>query len=247
MKQILKISALAAVVMLAGCNSDKPATTAEVKLDTLEQKAAYAMGASLGNFANQTLKQQEELGLPTDRELVKQGFIDALASNSKLSEEEIGKVLREHEQKMIPILEKKAQEQMEQDRKASEDYLKKNAEKDGVITTESGLQYAVVEAGKGKKPALTDTVTVHYTGTLIDGTVFDSSVERGQPTTFPLGNVIQGWQEGLQLMPEGSKYQLTIPADLAYGDRPVGNIPPGSVLVFEVELLSIGNPEQAVQ
>ncbi|MEM7697499.1 MAG: FKBP-type peptidyl-prolyl cis-trans isomerase, partial [Verrucomicrobiota bacterium] len=120
-------------------------------------------------------------------------------------------------------------------------FLEDNAKKDGVTTTSSGLQYEVITEGDGAKPAATDTVTVHYHGTLIDGTVFDSSVERGQPTSFPLNRVISGWTEGLQLMPTGSKYRFTIPSDLAYGDRGAGtDIPPGATLVFEVELIKIG-------
>ena len=247
MKRALKISALAAVVILAGCSNDKPATTAEVSMETPEQKAAYAMGASLGSFAERTLKRQEELGLPADLELVKKGFTDALAGQSQMTDEEIGLALREHEQRMIPLMEKQAQEQMEKARQASAEFLKTNGEKEGVTTTESGLQYEVVEAGKGQKPTLADTVTVHYTGTLTDGTVFDSSVERGQPAVFPLANVIPGWQEGLQLMPEGSKYKLTIPSSLAYGDAGTGSIPPGAVLVFDVELISIAAPEPAAE
>nr|WP_245975200.1 FKBP-type peptidyl-prolyl cis-trans isomerase [Deminuibacter soli] len=125
-------------------------------------------------------------------------------------------------------------------RKAGETYLAENKKKTGVVTLPSGLQYQVVKEGTGTKPGPTDTVKVHYTGTLIDGTVFDSSVDRGEPITFPVNGVIPGWTEALQLMPVGSKWKLFIPSDLAYGDRDMGDkIKGGSVLVFDVELLSI--------
>jgi FKBP-type peptidyl-prolyl cis-trans isomerase FklB len=119
-------------------------------------------------------------------------------------------------------------------------FLAANAKKDGVITTASGLQYKVMKSGAGESPKLTDKVKVHYHGTLIDGTVFDSSVQRGEPITFPVGGVIPGWVEALQLMKVGDKWQLVIPAKLAYGDQsPSPAIPPNSVLIFEVELLGI--------
>lgn len=120
-------------------------------------------------------------------------------------------------------------------------YLAENAKKEGVTVLESGLQYEVITVGKGNKPAATDNVTVHYKGTLIDGTVFDSSIERGQPATFPVNGVIPGWVEGLQLMTEGSKWKLHIPFNLAYGEQGAGgSIPPFATLVFEVELIKIG-------
>lgn len=118
-------------------------------------------------------------------------------------------------------------------------FLQENALNKSIYTTKSGLQYKIVKKGNGKKPKATDRVRVHYTGTLIDGTKFDSSVDRGEPAEFPLNAVIPGWTEGLQLMDEGSKYILYIPYDLGYGEQPVGSIPPGSTLIFEVELLQI--------
>ena len=119
-------------------------------------------------------------------------------------------------------------------------YLSENKEKEGVITTESGLQYRIIKSGKGKKAKETDQVTVHYHGKLIDGSVFDSSIERGEPATFPVNGVIPGWVEALQLMSEGDKWELTIPSKLAYGDRGAGGIiGPGATLIFEVELIKI--------
>ncbi|MBQ2539198.1 MAG: FKBP-type peptidyl-prolyl cis-trans isomerase [Bacteroidales bacterium] len=122
---------------------------------------------------------------------------------------------------------------------AGKKFLTENALNKSIYTTKSGLQYKIVKKGNGKKPKATDKVRVHYTGTLIDGTKFDSSIDRGEPMEFPLNAVIPGWTEGLQLMDEGSKYILYIPYNLGYGDQPAGIIPPGSTLIFEVELLKI--------
>lgn len=133
-------------------------------------------------------------------------------------------------------------------RKAGEDFLAANAKKDGVLTTDSGLQYMVLTMGSGPKPVATDKVKTHYHGTLIDGTVFDSSVDRGEPVEFPVNGVIKGWTEALQLMPVGSKFRLFIPYDLAYGERQAGpQIPGYSALIFDVELLSIETDKPATE
>ena len=133
-----------------------------------------------------------------------------------------------------------AKETSEKNRKTGEDFLAANKGKDGVVVLPSGLQYKILQAGSGPKPTAADTVVCNYKGTLIDGKEFDSSFKRGQPATFPVGGVIKGWTEALQLMPVGSKWQLFIPPDLAYGDKQAGpDITPGSTLVFEVELVSI--------
>ena len=118
-------------------------------------------------------------------------------------------------------------------------FLEENAAKEGIITTESGLQYEIITAGTGASPEASDRVEVHYEGTLTDGTVFDSSYERGESITFGVGQVIAGWTEVLQLMKEGAKYRAYIPADLAYGDRDIGEIPPGSTLIFDIELIKV--------
>lgn len=128
----------------------------------------------------------------------------------------------------------------EENAKAGRDFLANNAKQEGVVVTESGLQYLVVKEGSGKKPGPNDVVTVHYTGRLIDGTVFDSSVERGEPTTFAVGQVIAGWVEGLQLMSEGAAYRLFIPSELAYGEHGTGPIQPNSALIFDVQLIKVG-------
>ncbi len=126
-----------------------------------------------------------------------------------------------------------------------QDFLKANGEKEGVVTTESGLQYKILSDAEGDKPSLEDKVTTHYHGTLIDGKVFDSSVERGEPASFPLNGVIKGWQEGLQLMSVGSKYRFFIPYNLAYGERGTRGIPPYATLIFDVELISIDSANKA--
>lgn len=129
----------------------------------------------------------------------------------------------------------------EENKAAGEAFLRENAARDGIVTTLSGLQYEVIEAGEGDSPSATDTVTVHYTGRLLDGSVFDSSVERGEPARFPLNQVIPGWTEGLQLMSAGARYRFWIPANLAYGENAPPQIGPNQVLDFEVELIRIGN------
>ena len=128
----------------------------------------------------------------------------------------------------------------EENAKAGRDFLANNAKQEGVVVTESGLQYLVVKEGSGKKPGPNDVVTVHYTGRLIDGTVFDSSVERGEPATFAVWQVIAGWVEGLQLMSEGAAYRLFIPSELAYGEHGTGPIQPNSALIFDVQLIKVG-------
>ena len=193
----------------------------------------------LVNMAEQigkNIKSQEAEGLVgepslvTDFELIKQGFINGLF---KYTEQMDGTSAGQYiEATMNTIRHGNVKEDGEQ-------FLAENALKEGVITTESGLQYEVIKMGKGKKPAATDKVRVHYHGTLIDGTVFDSSVERGEPTEFGLNQVISGWTEGLQLMPVGSKFRFFIPQELGYGSRSAGSIPPYSTLIFEVELLGI--------
>jgi len=145
---------------------------------------------------------------------------------------------------MDEVVKAKAQAKAEKVKVESKKFLEENAKKEGVKVTESGLQYQVIKEGEGAKPKATDTVKVHYAGTLVDGTEFDSSYKRGEPISFPLGGVIKGWTEGLQLMPVGSKYRFFIPSDLGYGDRGAGaNIPGGAALIFDVELIEI-NPEK---
>ena len=203
----------------------------------------YAELIGIGRNIGQSLKEQSANGLlgnedlVTDIELIKQGLINGLAGfDEQMSAMEAQNYLNTT---MQQLQEKKMEEQYGDNRRAGEEFLAENKTKEGVVTTESGLQYKVTKMGKGKKPAKTDRVKVHYHGTLIDGTVFDSSVDRGEPATFGVNQVIKGWTEALQLMPVGSKWTLYIPYDLAYGTQDMGDIKPYSALIFEVELLGI--------
>lgn len=206
---------------------------AQTALDSTEQKAGYSIGANIGfNLAAQGLAQDLDL------EALLAGVRDGVSGQLQLSEEEIMTVLQEfsvaQQAKMMAAQEAEAQ--------AGRDFLGTNGSRDGVSTTASGLQYEVLTAASDSaaaKPAVTDTVEVHYHGTLIDGTVFDSSVDRGEAITFPLDGVIPGWTEGLQLMKVGDKFRFFIPPELGYGANPVGPIPANSVLIFDVELLGI--------
>lgn len=191
-------------------------------------KLSYALGLSMG---------QNFKGSGVDK-LNADDFADALRAvygegTPAMTYDEAKQVVQEY----FTNLQAKAGEM---NAKAGKEYLANNAKEEGVKVTESGLQYLVVKEGNGKKPGLNDVVTVHYTGRLIDGTVFDSSVERGEPATFAVGQVIPGWVEGLQLMSEGSAYRLFIPSELAYGEHGTGPIQPNSTLIFDVQLLKVG-------
>jgi len=203
----------------------------EVKLDTLEAKASYGIGIQMG----QQLANSQIDGL--DVAAIAKG-IDTVLSGS-MPEIEIDEI-NEALQALHSRTEAKQAEQTKEATAAGEAFLEQNAQRAEVTVTASGLQYEVLTAGTGEKPAETQQVRVHYHGQLVDGTVFDSSVQRGEPAEFPVNGVIQGWVEALQLMPVGSKWKLAIPHELAYGDQGAGNaIPPYSALVFEVELLAI--------
>lgn len=200
------------------------------KFTTVEQQASYGIGRQIG----QQLVEQSFEGF--DLEAVHQGIDDAIQNLPfAVSHEQIGEAFSVLNEKLAAE-EAKRSEKMQQE---GSEFLTKNAMRPEIKVTESGLQYEVISEGTGKKPASTDKVRVHYHGTFTDGKVFDSSVQRGQPAEFPVNGVIAGWVEALQLMPEGSKWKLYIPYELAYGTRGAGSIPPYSTLVFEVELLNI--------
>jgi FKBP-type peptidyl-prolyl cis-trans isomerase FklB len=203
------------------------------ELKTLKQRASYAIGVDMGS----KFKRQE---IDVDPKLLAAGFADALAGKPGLTEPEVKQALTEFQAEFMAKMETKQKAAGEKNLTEGAAFLAANAKKEGVKTTASGLQYKVIKSGQGKSPTSTDTVKVHYHGTLIDGTVFDSSVDRGEPVTFPLNGVIPGWTEALQLMKEGDKWQLFIPSALAYGERAAGAaISPNSTLIFDVELLSI--------
>ena len=246
MRKTIKLSLIAASVLaLTACNQEAKKEQADVKLDTVAQQQAYGIGASVGSFLNKDLADKKEIGIELDQALLMRGFEDALAGNAKIDEEKIREVLTALDESVRTKQEEKAKVESEKSKVEGEKYLADNAKKEGVMVTESGLQYEVMSEGEGAKPVATDVVKVHYKGTRLDGTEFDSSYSRNEPTTFPLNRVIPGWTEGLQLMPVGSKYKFTIPSDLAYGDRDLGKIPANSTLIFEVELLEIQNDAEA--
>jgi FKBP-type peptidyl-prolyl cis-trans isomerase FkpA len=221
-------------------NANAPSVAAEEMTDT--QKQAYAMGASMGLFVTNRAEQQEQLGLALDQDALKQGFTDGLNDTLKFTPEQIQQIAQQGEEMLRTKQQEMAAQAAEKNIEAGVAYLAENAERDGVTTTESGLQYEVLEEGEGNSPAATDMVKVHYRGTLLDGTVFDSSYDRGEPAEFPLNRVIPGWTEGVQLMKEGAKYRFHIPSELAYGERATGAITPNSTLIFDVELLEVKAP-----
>ncbi|MDI6765963.1 MAG: FKBP-type peptidyl-prolyl cis-trans isomerase [Bacteroidota bacterium] len=210
-------------------------TQDKVQLKAQMDSVSYSIGMSIG----QNLKAQM---VEVDPVILAKGIKDILDSNQTLMTDEQAQIVMMHfQQQMSAKQEEKMREQGEKNKTEGEAFLTENKKKEGVVTLPSGLQYKVLTMGKGPKPKATDTVSVHYSGTLIDGTDFDSSIKRGQPATFPLNGVIKGWTEGLQLMPVGSKYQFFIPSELGYGERGAGStILPNSTLIFEIELLSIG-------
>jgi FKBP-type peptidyl-prolyl cis-trans isomerase FklB len=203
-------------------------------LKNQKDKMSYIIGMNIGN----DLKKQS---IDIDPDIFLKGMKDALAGKkAALSEEEIRETTAAFQKELKAKQDEIAKKLGEKNKKEGEAFLPENKKKEGVKTLPSGLQYKVIKAGKGKKPKLTDTVTTHYKGTLIDGTEFDSSYRRGQPATFPVNGVIPGWTEALQLMEEGAKWQLFIPSNLAYGDRGAGHmIGPNATLIFEIELISI--------
>ncbi len=211
------------------------------ELKNSKEKYSYAFGVDLGN---QLLKLSLAPG-DVDPELLARGIKDAMSGNSTLlTKEELRASLAglQAEVKRRKLLPPSPGTELSpaKDRKANEEFLAENAKKEGVVTLPSGLQYKILRVGEGRKPTLNDTVVCHYRGTLIDGTEFDSSYSRTEPAIFAVRGVIAGWTEALQLMPVGSKWQLFIPPDLAYGERGSGSqIGPNETLIFEVELLAI--------
>jgi FKBP-type peptidyl-prolyl cis-trans isomerase FklB len=199
-----------------------------------KEKLSYSMGLDIGaNFKRQSVE--------LDAKAIAAGIADGLSgAKPALSEDEIRKVLADFQQQMRTRMAAAAQQAADENKKKGEAFLADNKKKKGVVTLPSGLQYKVLKESKGAKPKATDTVSVHYVGTLIDGTEFDSSIKRGEPASFGVSEVIKGWTEGVQLMSVGSKWQLVIPSNLAYGDQGAGpQIGPNSTLIFEVELLEI--------
>jgi FKBP-type peptidyl-prolyl cis-trans isomerase len=215
-------------------------TAPAVTLKTQKDKESYALGMKIGSDLN-----RQGLGKMVDGSLVARGLKDAMSgSKTALADDEMKNMLKQLQTDLQQKMDAKTHEEAAAGHKEGEAFLAANKTKEGVVTLPSGLQYKILKAGDGPKPTASDTVTCNYRGTFINGTEFDSSYKRGQPASFPVGGVIKGWTEALQLMPVGSKWQLFIPSDLAYGDAGRPGIPPGSTLIFEVELLSIAEQKK---
>jgi FKBP-type peptidyl-prolyl cis-trans isomerase FklB len=222
--------ALVAIALMAsaGYSADAPA------LKTQKERTGYAIGADIGNMLS-----RQPVDIDVDSFL--KGASDVLNKKKLLlTDQELRDILTGLQKDMMAKQEERMKTMGEKNKKDGAAFLAENKKKEGVKTLPSGLQYKVIKEGTGKVPKATDTVTTNYRGTLIDGTEFDSSYKRGQPATFPVNGVIKGWTEALQLMKTGSKWQLFVPSDLAYGDKGAGpQIGPNAVLIFEVELLSV--------
>lgn len=229
---LMKYLIIAALcVGLLACQTN---TQNKAQLKTQKDSVSYSIGMNIGkNFKTQMVD--------VDPDIVAHGIRDILeGKQALLTEGQAQTIMIEFQKQMMAKQEEQRKTSGEKNKKEGEEFLAKNKTKQGVVTLPSGLQYKVIIMGTGKKPKATDEVTVHYRGTLLDGTEFDSSIKRGEPATFPLNGVIKGWTEALQLMPVGSKWELYIPSELAYDDRGAGQlIQPNSTLIFEVELLSI--------
>jgi FKBP-type peptidyl-prolyl cis-trans isomerase FklB len=243
----LTMACLIVFLAVTVCAAEEPV------LKTEKEKVSYIIGTGLGR----DLKRQ---GIDVDSDVLAKGLKDALAgAQPAITDQDAQETMKVFRQEMTAKKQAKTKKAAEENKKQEDAFLAENAKKEGVRTLPSGLQYKVLKEGSGEKPTLNDTVTVNYRGTLINGTEFDSSYKRNQPATFPVKGVIRGWTEALQTMKVGSKWQLFIPAKLAYGEAGAGEqIPPNAMLIFEVELLSInppsgaaaggpGNPDKPVQ
>ena len=229
MKKIVLFFLVLALAVIGGCGNKGGRDISSV--ETKQEKLSYSFGYQNGDY-------YKKMDIDLEPAVVAQGIIDAMTEGTEtlLTEEEMHQVMQDFQNEMI----QKQQEKMADNQIKGEAFLAENKTKPGVKTTASGLQYRVIKKGTGKKPTVSNEVEVHYRGTLIDGTEFDSSYKRNKTITFPLNGVIKGWTEGLQLMREGAKYEFVIPSDLAYGSRGSGGvIGPNAVLVFEVELIAV--------
>jgi len=224
----LPLLAVSLGLLLSFCTPEK-----KIELKDDKAKESYSVGYQFG----QNLKKMET---DLDGEVLSVAIQEALSGKeSRLSDEEMRAALASLQERTVAAMQASMKEKAQKNLADGEKFLAENKTKEGVKTTASGLQYKVIEEGEGPSPKAGDTVTVHYRGTLVDGTEFDSSYQRGEPATFPLTGVIPGWTEALPLMKKGSKWVLYIPSELAYGERGAGNrIPPNSTLIFEVELIS---------
>lgn len=230
--------ALTVAGVMAGCSSPQDAAPEDPALESTDEKVSYGMGLVMGQRMSNDLPDLK-------MEQFLQGIQHGHAGDdeqTRMSREEIQEALMAYQTQLQEQESAKTEELAKKNLEAGEEFLAENAKREGVKTTDSGLQYEILEEGDGAKPTAEDRVRVHYTGELISGEVFDSSRERGEPVTFGLNQVIPGWTEGLQLMSEGSRAKLYIPSELAYGPGGNQRIGPNETLAFDVELLEI-NPE----
>lgn len=228
---------LAGSILLAACGGDKEDKSGDVELNSADQKASYALG----------FRSSEQMSAMNNLDLdaMIAGLRDGFGENpeSRLGEDEdLDALIRDYQTRMMEARQKEQEEMAQNNLEESQKFLKENAEKEGIKTTESGLQYEVLESGEegAESPVMEDTVEVHYEGSLVDGTVFDSSIERDKPAVFGLKHIIPGWQEALPMMKVGDKWKLYLPPELGYGEQGAGgDIGPNQVLIFEVELLDV--------
>ena len=238
-----KTTALLLALSLSGlsaaCAQDAAAETA---LETDLQKVSYAIGLNMG----QSMQQQ---GAEFDLELLFEGLEDGYTGGeSRMDEQQVQQVLQAFQQQMMAKQQQQYQQELTKNQAAADEFLAQNAQAEGVQQTESGLQYQIVEPGTGEQPTAEDTVTVHYKGTTLSGTQFDSSYDRGQPTTFGVNQVIQGWQEALPMMKEGAKWKVWVPPALGYAERGAPpKIGPNELLVFEMELLEVADEAEPAE
>lgn len=228
---------LSATLVLTGCSEPQKSEQTTVGLDTDYKMLSYGLGLNIGTG----IAQQGVPELDVDSLLA--GIRESVAGEEpRISQEELSEAIARIQQLEADKMQQLAQTNLEE----GAAFLAENGKRDGIVTTESGLQYEVLNKGEGESPTAESIVNTHYHGTLIDGSVFDSSIEKGEPIEFVVNQVIPGWTEALQLMKAGSKWRLYVPANLAYGEYSPGpDIPPQSTLIFEVELLSFKAPESA--
>jgi len=228
------IAGMGLATLLSACNQQATVQDEAVKLDNQTNKASYSIGVQMGS-------QMSRIKDLVNQDAIIMGFKDSIeGKESQLTTEQMQTVMQEFQKSIVEQQQAKQAEVANSNGAEGKKYLAENKTKEGVKTTESGLQYKIIKEGTGATPKATDTVVTHYSGTLINGKVFDSSYKRNSPATFPVNGVIKGWTEALQLMKVGAKWQLFIPAELAYGERGAGSsIGPNQVLIFEIELLEI--------
>lgn len=248
MKSLFKVTLLATTMAVAlnaslafAAEDAAPATAAKsaASFKSDDQKSAYALGASLGSYMENSLKEQEKLGIKLDKDQLIAGVSDAFADKSKLSKEEIEKTLQAFEERVKSAAQVRMEKDAKENETAGDKYRHTFSQESGVQKTATGLLYKVEKEGSGSAPKDTDTVVVNYKGTLISGDEFDNSYTRGEPLSFRLDGVIPGWTEGLKHIKKGGKIKLVIPPALAYGKNGVPGIPANSTLTFDVELLDI--------